>query len=238
MAELDQMKAERPKRFRLDWLLSVFLRPREAFTAIAAESGAVWLAPLVILVTTGSIQAIISGVMKMRSGAGGVSLGPTATVIFPLLAGIIGVVVSWLLVSSAVHLALMVQGGRSTQGTMSNIVAWAALPLALRDLVRIVAMLIAGRPIMAAGVSGFISAGAVGGALFFRQLLAMVDLYMIWHVVLIITGVNQSGAGLPKKRVALSMVLVILLLALIRAAAGFAIASLGNLSPTQSFFYF
>lgn len=238
MSELDQIKAERPKRFRLDWIVPVIVRPRQAFAAIAAETNGVWLAPILILIASGSIRAIISGVLTARSGAAGVGTGLAFTVIFPLLQSVAGVLVSWLLVSSAIHLTLTLQGGRSSASVMSNIVAWAALPFVIRDLLRIVAMLIAGQPIMAAGLSGFVPADAVGGVLFLKQLLLLIDIYLIWHIVLLVIGVKKADPGLEASRLTLSLTLLMLFLMLIRAAVGFGWASLGSLSVSQPYPFF
>jgi energy-converting hydrogenase Eha subunit B len=77
-----------------------------------------------------------------------------------------------------------------------NLVAWAALPFGVRDLVRGLYLLLGHRLIQAPGLSGLIGSEASAAALFAGQLLALVDVYLIWHLALLVIGVRaQSDPG-------------------------------------------
>ena len=49
MTEIALEALHEQKRLRRSWLLSVLLRPREAFSQITAKSESLWLLPLVVI---------------------------------------------------------------------------------------------------------------------------------------------------------------------------------------------
>jgi Zn-dependent alcohol dehydrogenase len=73
-----------------------------------------------------------------------------------------------------------------------NVVAWASLPFALRDLLRIVFMLSTGHAILSPGLSGFVSTPG-----FLAELLARLDIFLIWNVVLLALGLGITDS-LPR----------------------------------------
>ena len=64
-----------------------------------------------------------------------------------------------------------------------NVVAWAGLVFALRDVLRVIFMLIAGHAIASPGLSAF------SGNLFVSKLLANVDLFLAWHIFLLVSSI-------------------------------------------------
>jgi hypothetical protein len=148
---------------------------------------------------------------------------------FPALTGVAGVWAGWLIVVGLVHLVLTMLGGRGATGSALNLVAWASLPFAVRDLVRVIAMLSTDRLIANPGLSGFVPTADEGYLVYLAAFLALVDIYVIWHIALLVIGVRVQN-GLSLGRAIGGMVLVILLVLVVQAT----IAYFGNQLATMT----
>ena len=80
--------------------------------------------------------------------------GPVFMYIIPLLSSLAGLWLGWLLLAGLLHFGSTLVGGRGSMQSALNIVAWASLPFAVRDLLRIVFMLAVGHAITALGFQG------------------------------------------------------------------------------------
>jgi hypothetical protein len=260
MAEVTSIPFERSHRLRFDWLVSALFRPRRTFTEIAAQPQGVWLTPLLVLSATGLIHAIVAGVFKQAAAqSGGMSLppgfeyytpeqqaqfqqamaatsGPVFVYVFPAILSILGVWVGWLIVSGLLHLIFTLLGGRSSTSLASNLVAWGGLPLALRDGVRIVAMLVSRQLITHPGLSGFAPADDGGLSIYLTQLLGLIDLYVIWHLVLLAIGA-RAGTGLAPLKAWAGPLITLLVVLLLQALFGFLAVQLGNLNTIRPFLF-
>lgn len=250
---------EPPRRFLFGWVPDVFFRPRQVFAKIAAQSSGVWLTPILILTLTALLQVIMAGTIKQTAAATGsftpppgyewytpeqqaqmqqalaATSGPVFIYVFPALTAVFKVWMGWLLVGGLLHLVLTLLGGRGGTGAAMNLVAWAGLPLAIRDLVRFGAMLTTRKLISAPGLSGFVPSGAEGLSLFLAGLLAMVDIYLIWHLVLMIVGV-RAGNGLSAGKAVLGVVITLLAVISLQALLSYFSAQLGGLTIVRPFF--
>ncbi len=261
MNESATLPAERPRPFHLEWVLPTLTRPRETFRRIAAQSGGVWLTAILLLSLTAVLRVVVAGFIRLADPMAGqitpppdfqywspeqqaqymqamqATSGPVFVFVFPAIGSVLGVWIGWLIVSGMIHLVLTLQGGRASTQTTSNIVAWAALPFAVRDLVRIAAMLISNRTITYPGLSGFIAPDATGFSLFLAKLLALVDIYLIWHAALIVTGARAGDAGLSRVRTWGSVVAVLLLVLAMQALLGYLGAQVANMTIMRPFFF-
>lgn len=235
---------EPERRFRLDWLLPALIRPRPTFARIGAQAVSVWLAPLLILTVLAVGRAAVQGNLSLAafsSGgfapppdvppeqlqqAQGFANNPLFVYVFPALLAVGGVWVGWLLVGGLLHLLLTLFGGRGSTRSALNVVAWAALPFALRDLVRIVYMLATRSLIASPGLSGFAPEAAGVLTACFIGVFGQVDLYLIWHVLLISLGVRASDQ-LPQGRAVVVSALTVLLVTLLAAAPAAIAAFIG-----------
>jgi hypothetical protein len=116
-----------------------------------------------------------------------------------------------------------------------NLVAWGSLPFAVRDIVRIAAMLSTNQLIGSPGLRGFAPFGDGNWSLVLASLLGLIDLYLIWHILLLITGVNAAD-GLSRPKAASGVLLTILLVLLLQVLLGFLSAKLGGLTVVRPFF--
>lgn len=252
---------ERPRPFHLEWVLPTLIRPRQTFGRIAAQSSGVWLTAILLLSLTTILRVLVAGAIRLTNPMGAqitpppdfqywspeqqaqfmqaaqATSSPVFVFIFPAIGGVLGVWIGWLVVSGLLHLILTLQGGRAGTQATANIVAWAALPFALRDLVRAVAMLASSRPITSPGLSGFIAADATGLALFAAKLLALVDLYLIWHAALIVTGVRAGDGGLSRTRTWVGVAVTLLLVLAVQALLGYLGAQISNMTVMRPFFF-
>jgi hypothetical protein len=249
---------ESPRRIHFDWLLEALFRPRQAFDRVVNTSG-VWLTPMVILSLTAVIAALVAGSIRQAAALGGqvnlppdfqyyspeqqaqfqqamaATSSPVFLYVFPALVALSRVWIGWLLVGGLLHLVMTLLGGRGDTGAAMNLVAWAALPFALRDIVRIIAMLASQQLIASPGLSGFAPAGEGFGSLFLVGLLGSVDIYLIWYSLLLVLGV-RLGNGISRIK-AMSAVFLILILIFSAQAALVAFAGqLGGLTIIRPFF--
>jgi hypothetical protein len=249
----------RPPVLRLSWVGSALLHPRQTFTQIAAETRGIWITPLLLLSLTALLYVGAAGWLRGIAAASGevqlppdfqyytpeqqaqvmqalqATSGPVFLYVFPGLLGLATVWLGWLLVSSLVHLAMTALGGRGSTTMTLNLVAWAGLPLMLRDLVRVAAMLSTDRLLGNPGLSGFVTPGE-GHALFLASLLVQVDLYLIWTILLMTLGA-RAASGASTGRAFLGITLSVLLAMVVRAGLATGVAFLGTLSVVRPFFF-
>jgi hypothetical protein len=239
-------------------VFAFLLHPRQEFERMAGQEKPSWLTPMLVLSIMLLLRILVTGFLRAKAAAMGeitlppdwewwtpdmqnnymqaiqATQGPAFLYIIPSITGLAGLWLGWSILSGLFHLASTLLGGRGKMASALNVVAWASLPFALRDLLRVVFMLIAGHPITSAGLSGFVT-GAEGGALFLANLLEHVDLFLIWRAALLILGFKRLDGLSTGKAVA--AVLIVLALALAaQAGLGALSGNLGGMMITRPFF--
>lgn len=243
--------SEPPRRFHLGWVLPTFFKPGPAMARVTAYEYGAWLTPLLLLTVLALARVVVAGplqaaasqavvaappqgfdsmspdqqqqVMQAQSQAQSLSAGPLFVYGFPAFLGLAAIWGGWPITFGLLHLVLTLLGGRgSTRGAM-NVVAWAALPFGLRDLVRIGYMLVVQKVIAAPGLSGFAPSGGLGP--FWTALLGQIDLYFLWYIVLIVVGV-MALERLARVKAAAGALVTLALLSLFQALPGLAAALL------------
>jgi hypothetical protein len=235
-------------------IVALFLHPRRFFSSQANG----WGLPMLVLSLTLAAQTAVAGYFRARAAAMGemplppdwqwwtpemqnnymqaqqATQGPVFVYIIPLVGALTGLWLGWLLVSGLMHLASTLLGGRGTMSTALGVVAWASLPLALRDILRAIFMFAAGRAIASPGLSGFVGGGE-GGMLFAAQLLGLVDLFFVWYAVLAVIGFSVKD-NLSNGKAALGVVGVLVLILLAQAGLGMLGQNLGGMLISRPFF--
>jgi hypothetical protein len=117
-----------------------------------------------------------------------------------------------------------------------NIVAWASLPLAVREFVQLIYLLITNKLISNPGLSGFSQVGVSGLPLYLSQILALIDIYLVWQIMLLILGVRISTGLNPTKSI-FGVILPVLIILLIQSGISYLGSALGNLNITRPFFF-
>ncbi|GAB4482924.1 MAG: hypothetical protein OHK0031_05820 [Anaerolineales bacterium] len=229
------------------------IHPSATLQTFGAELPRRWLAPMLLLSLSLVARLILTGRLQLRlAGMGAAPLppdwqfwtpemqanytqamqatqGPTFVYIIPIVLGLGSLWLGWLAFSGLLHLASTLLGGRGSMGSALNITAWTSLPFVLRDGLRIIFMLITRLPIAQAGLSGF------SENLFLGQILALVDVFLLWNLILLWLGLRAADS-LTAPKAFFGALGVTLLSLLTQAALAAAAASLSGMMITRPFF--
>jgi len=248
------------RRFLFKRLLQILYKPGQVFDWVASESGRVWSIPLLALTVATLLRVIVSGWLQARAAmlgeiplppdwiyytpemqdqymqAAQATSSPVFVYVLPGIIGLAAIWLGWLIVSSMLHLAFTLAGGRGSNLASLNVVAWAGVPFSLREALRVIYLLIVRQPIASAGLSGFVSVTEGGGALFLSGLLALTDIFLIWHVILLIAGSKRTEAVSGQKAAVVALIVILLVLAV---QAGFAYLGgmLGGMMISRPFYF-
>jgi hypothetical protein len=242
-----------PRRFDFTQILAFLIHPRQGVAHLAAEEKPVWLMPMLVLSIMFLLRTIVSGYLQAHAAALGqaalpadwqywatdmqnnymqaiqATQGPVFVYVIPAVTGLAKLWLGWLIVGGLLHLASTLLGGRGSMRSVLNLAAWACLPFALRDLVRVVFMLIAKHPIASPGLSGF------GSILFLSKVLASVDVFFVWFAVLLGLGLRVTD-NLTVGKAVVAVVVVLLIVLSVQGGLGTLSASLGGMMITRPFF--
>ena len=248
----------RDRMWRFDLLLPTLIRPRNALARVVEQNRPNSRPPVALLLVATVIHALVAGSINAAARAAGeVVLPPnfqyytpeqqaqfqqaaTATnnttfnYILPALGAALGALFVWLAVSWLLHLTLTLLGGRGTSQQVINVVAWASLPFVLRAVVQIVAMLATDRLVAGSGLAGFAPAGDGALRVFFAAVLGQIDIYFLWHVLLVYLGVRLSSQ-LTGAKCWLAIVLVFAAVMALRALPDAILARFSDLTVIQPF---
>jgi len=150
--------------------------------------------------------------------------GATFVYIIPLVSALVGLWLGWLILSGLLHLGSTLLGGRGSMQGALNIVGWGNLPFMVRDVLRVIFMLLASHAIVSPGLSGFAT-----GSVFISQILSRVDIFFIWNAILLVIGFSIAD-GLSRNKAAIGVVIVLVILLLILAGFGVLGSSLSGIS--------
>jgi len=253
--------APTPRRRFLFRLVPILLiRPRRAFGEIVRLERPSWLTPLLILSLAALLPVLALGRVRQQAGAFGAeslppdfqyytaeqqaqfmqalesTRSPTFLYLLPGVGAVAVVWIGWLITGGVLHLVSTILGGRSTSLAVLNIAGWSGLPFALRAALRAGFILLAGRAISGPGLAGFVASDSTGLLLFCRQLLAAIDVYLIWHMVLLGLGLATLG-GLTRGKALASVAVTEVVALLVQAIPAAILASLAGLTIVRPFLF-
>ena len=233
---------------------NLLLHPRNEMAKLVGNEKASWLTPMLVLSVALFLRVLVSGYMQAHAAALGeitfppdwqywtpemqnnymqaiqTTQGPAFVYVIPIVSGLIKLWVGWVLLAGLFHLLSTLLGGRGSMRSALNVVAWASLPFAVRDLLRVVFMLIVGHPISSPGLSGF-----GGSSVFVAQLLANLDLFFLWHAFLLAVGTSLVDS-LPVRKAALAVSIVLVISLLAQAGLGSLGAGMSGFMVNRPFF--
>ncbi len=239
---------------------ALVFRPRRTLARLARADRPTWLTPLLVISACALLYVAVSGYVRHQASLSGAdplppdfqyyspaqqaqflqaleaTRSPTFLYLLPGVATVAQVWLGWLITGAVMHLGSTIVGGRSSSTSVLSVTAWSGLPFAIRYLVRAGFVLLAGRTVAAAGLSGFGAELAVGAALFARSLLGLVDVYLLWHISLLVLGMSALG-GLTGRKIALSVALTEVVALLLQAVPTTILASLSGLTIIRPFFF-
>lgn len=227
-------------------LFTVLFQPRPVFESIASAAKPVWRMPMLVWSLTTILVVLLGGWMQSRAAQTGeitlppdwqywstdmqenfmqaqqTTQSPMLVYVLPVVGTLIGLWFGWLILAGMLHLGSTLLGGRGAMAGALNIVAWSAAPLIVRDVLRAVFILAVGHPIQSAGLSGFVE-----GAGMVAQLLARLDLFLFWNIVLLVIGLRVVDS-LPRSKAVIGVVLVVAIILLAQAGLSTLGAGLGS----------
>jgi Yip1-like protein len=242
------------RRFNFSRVRDIFFHPRREFQEMTSESRATWITPMLVLSITAILVVAVAGYLNSRAAMLGeiplprdwqywtpdmqnnymqaqqATQGPVFMYIIPLLSALTGLWLGWLLFAALLHFGSTLVGGRGSMQNALNIVAWASLPFAIRDLLRIIFMLSAGHAISSPGLSGFSASAG-----FVSHLLMRLDIFLIWNVILLVIGFAIAD-GLPRGKALTGVLVVVVLVLLAQAGLGALSSGFGGLAVQRPFF--
>jgi ABC-type spermidine/putrescine transport system permease subunit I len=177
------------QKFHFEWLWPLIIRPRKTTAEIVKQDKSVWLTPLLVISILAILAGLIASPIRKNAIISGANLpenfqyyssdqqaefmnaqatqsSALFTLVFPVISSLLGIWVTWFLLSSIFHLVLTLSGSRASNIHSYNLIGWSMLPIGIRYLVQIAAMIFTHTLIQSAGLSGFIDASAKGGWLF------------------------------------------------------------------------
>lgn len=242
------------RRFDLLRLLSIFTRPGAVFGEMTSEARATWLTPMLVLTVTAILVVAVAGYFKTQAAMMGeielppdwqywppemqqnymqaqqATQGATFMYIIPLVGALTALWMGWVIVAGLLHLGSTLLGGRGSMQSALNVVGWASLPFAVRDILRVIFMLVAKHAISSPGLSGFVTSAG-----FLSKVLTHVDIFWIWYLVLLIVGFAITD-GLPRRKAFVGVVVVLLLVLAAQAGLGSLTSNLGGQAVQRPFF--
>ena len=248
------------KLLNIAWVPEILFHPRRCFQRIASFTTPVWLTPLLILTLVTLINVLSIGRIKSQAVLMGEityppdfeyytpeqqaqylqaiqsTQGPVFIYVLPAITSILGIWFGWLILGGLLHLVTTLFGGRGSTAISLNIVAWSSLPLAIREVIQLVYILISHKLIKSPGLSGFSPIDGSSFSIFFSQMLTLIDIYLIWQVVLLILGV-RSSTGLNPSKSFFCVILAVIIIILLQTGLSYAGQVLGNLNITRPFFF-
>ena len=247
-------------RSSIKQIIPFILRPNNGYLKIARQPQGSWLVPLLIISITAILYLIAVGWLKQQAAlVGEISLPPdfdyytpeqqtqyfqatqstqgaTFVYILPIIGSLFGIWIAWLFAGGTLHFITTLLGGRGETVVSMNVVAWASLPLAIRNIVRLIYLLISHKLIASPGLSGFINSSDSNWSIILGSLLGLIDVYLIWHVILLFIGVRAT-TGLSNQKSIASVTISIAFIVLLQVALQFMITKIGELSITRPFYF-
>lgn len=248
-----------PKRLRFDWAIGIIFRPGRTLEQITSQAVSSWLTPMMLLTLATIARVLVGGRIKQQimlsagptlppdfqyyspeqqaqfMQAAQATSGPVFVYVFPLITALLGVWIGWLLVGGLLHLVVTLLGGRGETGFSINLVAWASIPLTVLEIVRTIAMLATNKLIENPGLAGFAPPSPDGSVTYLAALLSLVNIYLLWHIVLLIIGVRR-GSGLTAVKASGGVVFTIGLVIAAQALISSLLSKLGGLTIIRPFF--
>ena len=239
--ELPEKTGKRPKRQRekrnhhWGWVSRMFVKPRSTLARVNAQETAARFAPMVILAVMVLVAVVVAAPIKRVNIQTGATIpedfqwwsqerqqqflqaqqnltSPTFMYLFPLITGLSGYLLFWMICSSLLYLSLTLAGSRTTNQRVSNLIAWAMVPFALRELVKVIVIISSKKLVEDPGLSYLVASDATGLMAWLRGILGQVDFYSLLFVTFLFLGaIPLSGLRANKAILATTVALVLVL---------------------------
>jgi hypothetical protein len=160
--------------------------------------------------TTTTPTAGTNNAQTGTQAAGTSQSSATGTYVVPILSSIGGVALGYLFCSFVVFSMSIIFGGKATYAQVFRMVVWALLPLAIGNLIHVVASLMTGG-VPVPGLSAALTSQESQDLSMIQVLLGHIDVYLVWSMALL--GVGTVATSRLSNRKSAAVVLIYLALA-------------------------
>jgi hypothetical protein len=186
-------------------LISIIDRPAVTMSYVGKKPGWAWVMPaLLILVGLAVFSVVTAPQQQMASlppqqaeqAAAQVErfTSPPMMAAFSIIGGLVALAVTWLLGAGVLYFLGLVAGGEANFAQSFVILVWSWLPYALRNLVLAAYVAYSGQ-LISQGLSFLVATGdqTKDAANWLYSLLSQIDLFYLWHLILVIVGLAAVG---------------------------------------------
>ena len=196
-------------------LVSVIDRPAVTMSYVGKKPGWAWLTPallvLVGLIVFSVVTAPYTSELALRQAQQQMAslppqqaeqaaaqvekfTSPPVIAAFSIVGGLVAMAVIWLVSAGVLYFLGLVAGGETNFAQSFAILAWSWLPYSVRNLVMAAYVAYSGK-LINPGLSSLVATGdqAKDAANWLYGLLSQVDLFYLWHLVLVIVGLAAVG---------------------------------------------
>jgi hypothetical protein len=199
----------------LQLLVSTIDRPAVTMSYVGQKPGWAWVTPallvLVGLVAFSVVTAPYASELALRQAQQQMAslppqqaeqaaaqverfTSPPMIAGFSIIGGLVTLAVIWLLSAGVLYFLGLVAGGEASFAQSFAILTWSWLPYSLRNLVMAAYVTYSGK-LLNPGLSSLVATGdqAKDAANWLYGLLSQVDLFYLWHLILVIVGLVAVG---------------------------------------------
>jgi hypothetical protein len=235
MRLVSNVQTETPQVSSWQALAGIVGWPRSTLQAIGEQPRHRWLLPLILMIVGIVCWSVVSAPYtaqeavkqmqkqattmppeqaqavqeQMKTFASPVFLGVTTAVSRLLISLLV-----WALFTGALYFIGLVAGGEATYGQVFAVIAWSWIPYILRDFIQAGYIFATRQLIKTSGLSALVATGdqTKDAANLVYGLLAQVDIFLLWHLLLIglgIAALNRFGRGKTLFVVAIYLLIVL-----------------------------
>jgi hypothetical protein len=153
--------------------------------------------------------------------------------VLTMLGTIAGFLLTWLILGSLVNLFSITFGGQANTHMAMVFAAWSTIPIGVRGLMQLMYALATATSIKAVGLSGFISTTDTTWAIILEKLLAQIDIYLIWQVILLVIGISVMTKLNHRKPFLIALCSIVIIL-IIKSLLGLGLEKLSSLNVSSS----
>lgn len=186
MESTAEAKTNHQNRFLHDWFTLLY-HPNQVLSRIISRDIKNWVFPMLILSLSIIIQSLVQiSTLQQQNNIQDVS----SVFIIILIFNIAHIWIAWFWLSG-VFRSFFILAGLRTEFNPRFLISWSMTPFVIRNIVRIIYSLITQIPITSPGLSGLIQQSEGFIHIFISQVLSQLDIYLVWHIILIIIGLKH-----------------------------------------------
>jgi hypothetical protein len=199
----------------LQLLVSIIDRPAVTMSYVGKKPGWAWVTPALLVLVGLAVFSVVTAPytselalrqaqqqmdslppQQAEQAAAQVErfTSPPMMAAFSVVGGLVALAVTWLLGAGVLYFLGLVAGGEANFAQSFVILVWSWLPYALRNLVLAAYVAYSGQ-LISQGLSFLVATGdqTKDAANWLYSLLSQIDLFYLWHLILVIVGLAAVG---------------------------------------------